>query len=276
MDSLFFTTGYHDIDHLLSYVTTRFSTSFPGRLRACYLAGSYAEGHAISESDVDLFIVFKDHFRPGEEAAVRRLEKDVCRESLIRLELAVGDEIELQEINRLPLKLSSKLLFGEDIRESIQLPALDDYIRLTARKPWRYSAVILRGQERLVLPLEYPDPEDEFYGYIHKIDGSKWLVALVGAIITARLASEARQYVPSRMYCAGLYKQFIHDEWTDLVCQVLERFKAKWYYRIPLQALERMQLSSLCHSILNFENHYYMAYAELLITSKVDQSRVFI
>jgi predicted nucleotidyltransferase len=267
-NSLLFSTGSLEIDHILVQVITRFATSFPGRLRACYLAGSYAEGHAIPVSDVDLFIVFKERFRTGEEAVVRRLEKQCVRESLIHLELAVGDEVELQEMNRLPLKLSSQLLFGEDIRERIPLPAMDDYIRSTATKPWRYSAVILRGKERLALPLDYPDPRDEFFGYMHKIDGSKWLVALVGAIVTARLAGEARQYVPSRMHCARLYREYIHDGWTELVCQVLERFKGEWHYLIPSDILERSQLSSICQSVLNFENHYYLSSSEFLFPQR--------
>jgi predicted nucleotidyltransferase len=257
MDSLLFSTGSSDIDQLLVQVITRFETSFPGSLRACFLAGSYAEGHAIPTSDVDLFIVFKGRFKPGEQEAARTLKNECVQESAIHLELAVGDEVELQEMNRLPLKLSSRLLYGEDIRPHIQLPDMETYIRSSASKVIRYSGPILRRRASLTLPLDYPDPFDEFFGYLQPGDGSKWLTALVGAIATARIAAEARQYVPSRLHCARLYREHIDDDWADLVYQILERCKMEWGYGVPAFPDQRQQLRAYCQATLGLENIFF-------------------
>jgi hypothetical protein len=37
--------GKPSIDHVLSHIVERYETQFPGRIRACYLTGSYAEGN---------------------------------------------------------------------------------------------------------------------------------------------------------------------------------------------------------------------------------------
>ncbi len=45
------TIGKPSIDTVLSQIVERYETQFPGRLRACYLTGSYAEGNAVEWSD---------------------------------------------------------------------------------------------------------------------------------------------------------------------------------------------------------------------------------
>ena len=54
--------GKPSIDTVLSHIVERYETQFPGRIRACYLTGSYAEGNAVEWSDIDVHVLFKDAF----------------------------------------------------------------------------------------------------------------------------------------------------------------------------------------------------------------------
>jgi predicted nucleotidyltransferase len=62
------TIGKLSIDAVLSQIVQRYETHFPGRIRACYLTGSYAEGNAVEWSDIDVYVLFKDAFVSEEEA----------------------------------------------------------------------------------------------------------------------------------------------------------------------------------------------------------------
>src|SRR4028119_2013997 len=61
-----FTTGVVTIDRLLRGLVRLIELSFAGRVRGFYLEGSYADGSAVSTSDVDLRVVFKDTVDPAE------------------------------------------------------------------------------------------------------------------------------------------------------------------------------------------------------------------
>ena len=62
------TIGKPSIDTVLSHIVERYEAQFPGRIRACYLTGSYAEGNAVEWSDIDVYVLFKDAFVSEEEA----------------------------------------------------------------------------------------------------------------------------------------------------------------------------------------------------------------
>ncbi len=55
-------TGDPHVDGLLRGVIDRFETAFSARIRCHYLKGSYTDGSAVSTSDLDLAVVFKDKF----------------------------------------------------------------------------------------------------------------------------------------------------------------------------------------------------------------------
>src|SRR6266567_9530545 len=53
------TIGKPSIDTVLSHIVERYEAQFPGRIRTCYLTGSYAEGNAVEWSDIDVYVLFK-------------------------------------------------------------------------------------------------------------------------------------------------------------------------------------------------------------------------
>ncbi len=112
------TIGKPSIDTVLSQIVERYETQFPGRLRACYLTGSYAEGNAVEWSDIDVSVLFKDAFvSEGEAAQAEQLGQALASLTPLRLDLHAGSE---QSQDSLPgflsaaVKQTSVLLYGED------------------------------------------------------------------------------------------------------------------------------------------------------------------
>src|SRR5215469_16078379 len=105
--------GKPSIDRVLSHIVQRYETHFPGRIRACYLTGSYAEGNAVEWSDIDVYVLFQDAFVSQEEAAqAEQLERALAPVALpeqlervlapltpLRLDLHAGSE---QSLDSLP------------------------------------------------------------------------------------------------------------------------------------------------------------------------------
>ena len=77
--SLLYTTGHKRIDGIIRGLIGIFEAAFPDRIRACYLAGSYADGSAVPLSDIDIRSVFKDDFQDEEEMVCVRRVRDDCR-----------------------------------------------------------------------------------------------------------------------------------------------------------------------------------------------------
>ena len=68
-------TGNQRVDNILRGVIGIFETVFPDRIRGYYLVGSYADGTAISTSDIDMKILFKNRFRDNIE---RKNSQQIC------------------------------------------------------------------------------------------------------------------------------------------------------------------------------------------------------
>ena len=87
------TIGKPSIDNVLSQIVERYEAQFPGRLRAYYLTGSYAEGNAVEWSDIDVYVLFKDAFvSEGEAAQAKQLERALAPLTPRRLDLHAESE----------------------------------------------------------------------------------------------------------------------------------------------------------------------------------------
>ena len=87
------TIGKPSIDTVLSQIVERYEAQFPGRIRACYLTGSYAEGNAVEWSDIDVYVLFKDAFvSEGEAAQAEQLGLSCASLTPLRLDLHAGSE----------------------------------------------------------------------------------------------------------------------------------------------------------------------------------------
>jgi predicted nucleotidyltransferase len=277
-------SGNQQVDDIIEGLIGIYEAVFPGRIRGYYLSGSYVAGGLTPLSDLDLFVLFKERFANPEEAATaRRLNQALytARLTPMRLDIPAQGEHNLSPHDRIQLKLASRVVYGEDARDTIALPAMDEYIRATMQLAHGNLARVLRCPDWhemavLTFPLDYPDPDDEFFGYAWKripfwyppdtTRGIKELVMTIGRITTALIAHKARRYVPQRGDSVTLYRECIGDEWSDYVAAIYRDGKARWGYLVPDDPTERQSLRNLCSQTLGFENHFLATYHAYLLS----------
>lgn len=277
------TIGKPSIDHVLSQIVQRYEAQFPGRIRACYLTGSYAEGNAVEWSDIDVYVLFKDAFVSEEEAAqAEQLELSCASLTPLRLDLHAGSEQSqdsLPSFDSLPgflraaVKNTSVLLYGEDTREHMSLPGREEYTRGATEIALKFL-LWLRQVENLAYPLAYPDPDGAFFGYdqlqsdradTRPRPGIRMLVESACRIGTALLAFKTDRFVSTKRESVQTYRELINDEWTSFLEAMFERGKLCWSYNLPENEEERAELRMLCERMLPFENHYLRAHRAYLL-----------
>lgn len=276
-------TGNQLIDNILRGIVGIFEVLFPAQVRGFYLIGSYANRSALPTSDLDLIIVFKTGYM---DKGLKTTLWRVCQQSTlicpIRLDLKAYDEAELFHLDAAPgddlfmtalmhssaviTKIASLLIYGEDIRDKISLPSIEqftlDLMYFTSRLFFS-----IRGEpDFLTFPLDYPDPEDEFYGYTFN-DRTEELVYRVGLAATSIIALKARKFVGHKIDCPKVYKACINDEWTSFLEKVIDWCRGKWEYSIPENPQERKQLKEICKQALAFENHFLAIFRDYLLTN---------
>src|SRR5829696_8816255 len=118
-------TGDDRADAILRGAVSLWEAVFPERIRGYYLGGSYANATATPTSDLDLTILFKDYYR-GQAESDRAQHLCVAIEALhpaIFVDMGYVSEQSLQQADRvslaIQLKMSSCLMYGEDIRDQI-------------------------------------------------------------------------------------------------------------------------------------------------------------
>ncbi|NEQ45160.1 MAG: hypothetical protein F6K00_17000 [Leptolyngbya sp. SIOISBB] len=277
-DTLAYLTEHPKINQILQGVIRVFEQSFSGRIRGYYLQGSFGNQSATTNSDLDMYVIFKGSFsRPAEATEAVNLSHACAQISPVLLEIKPGAEFDLHRIEHtgiaLNFKYSTQFLFGEDIRDQIPTFAPGDWVWWAMRAP-QTSLQVIRSTKHLIFPLQQPNTQAEFYGYdrqtIPCADGAdcpstKWLVATVGWITTALVAYRTGQYVGSKGAAVRLYQSHIGDYWTTLVEQVYEQCRNRWHYLIPNGAEERKILRSLCCQTLEFSNYYLSVYRNFVL-----------
>jgi hypothetical protein len=269
-------TGDPGCDRIVQGVVGVYELAFPDRIRGCYLRGSRASGSSIAGSDLDLFVLFKNHFVDGEEwERARALSGHCARIAPVLLEIVLGGERGVFAPEglsaALDLKLGTRLLYGEDIRP--QLPGFDaeGYTRSVVHTPYFSYRFAEQRPDALVYPLAHIDPDGPFFGFdqwqVPGPDGvdlpsTKLLVATVGWTATAIVALRAGVYVRDKAACVELYREHVGDEWTELVDQVHELCRNQWRYLLPPDDAGRRTLRALCDRALKFQNHFLRLYRD--------------
>ena len=123
-------TNNPDVNEVLQGLVDLFEATFPGRIHGYYLEGSYADQTALSTSDIDIIVLFKNSFvdERERESAVRIAERYSTE---VNVELDIGFMDENQIANGVPpaLKLGSTVLFGEPVRDDLPLVSIADWER---------------------------------------------------------------------------------------------------------------------------------------------------
>lgn len=284
--TLQYSTGNQQIDMILQGLTNIFKTVFSNRIRVCYLRGSYANGTAVSTSDIDVVIVFKGRFVSFEEEEKAR---QICRQlssiSPVRLDAIPRNEEQLLTLDntgvfksqvaiQVSIKSASKLLYGEDIREKIPMPSIDVYARKCMHDVYYFYTLVRCPFQSLTYPMDYPDPDGEFYGYDQRqertLDGitfnsTRSLVQNIMWSAVAIVALKARKYIRTKKDCVQLYKEYINDKWTGLIEEINDKCINQWEYLLPQKTSDRVRLRTLCKQALEFENHFLIIYKDYLL-----------
>lgn len=262
-------TGSARMDALMKDALSRVLIALPDRLRAVYALGSYADESAVATSDLDLVFIVAGGFQDDERARIQALLAECAAQAAGELDGEVADEASLLAGASPTLKLGSRLLWGEDVRPRLPLmpPAIWTRDRMHSSY-WRLGGLFDRPLP-LVIPLDYPDPDDAFGGYARRPvhlpngcmePGTRDLMRAVGWMATALLAYQAGQYVATKRACAPMYREFIGDEWSDLLDDLAVWVRGAWQYRIPAAPGERARLRAICTRTLAFENHFLTLY----------------
>lgn len=273
--SLLNSVGNRRVDDILRGVIGIFESVFPNRIRGYYLTGSYTDGSAVPASDIDVDILFIDNFISLEENEKAQQTSQNCSlMSPIPLELNLYSEGQALRLGFPTLKFASTLLYGEDVRDEIRLIPLDWYRRAAMHVPYRFYSRIRGKPECLVFPLNYPDPEGQFYGYDKRKardavgtlrPGTKEIINCVGKSALAIIAFKANIYVNDKNDCLKQYRTRINDEWTDLIQDVYAKCRRTWEYCVPEDTDDRKQLKNICERTLAFENYFLSLYKEFLL-----------
>ncbi|HEX5439821.1 MAG TPA: hypothetical protein VFW76_02980 [Ktedonobacterales bacterium] len=264
-------TGSARMDAVVRRLIAEMHTVLPGQLRAVYVLGSYADASAVSTSDLDLELIIADHLLDDERARIQAFLAGFASSTEGELDIGFPDEDSLRAGVSPILKLGGRLLWGVDLRQTLDLMPLAAWTRDRMHTSyWRLFGLFSRPLP-LAMPLDYPDPADEFYGYARRLTrlpdgrdvaGTRDLMRSVGWMATALVAYQASQYVATKRDCASMYRTQIGDEWSDLLDDMAEWVRGGWQYRIPADPEERARLRAICARTLGFENHFLMVYRD--------------
>ena len=276
-------TGDSQVDQALRGLVGIFETIFPGRIRGYYIIGSYADGTAIpTASDVDGFIVFKDDFLDGAEPGKAWQVLSHCALlTPLEFDLAAVPESSILRYGHVVLKYNSTLVYGEDIREEIPLPNIDIFGHSLLFDAYRFLSRVRGNPPFLTYPLEYPDPNEKYFGYTQSIqnnDGTektntKELINCVGKAALGIVTVQGHVHVKNKTDCIVQYKKHIGDEWGDLLEDIFKKCRNTWKYRVPDDKVQQQELRNLCRRTLDFENHFLSFYKDFLIKTLQDNEQ---
>lgn len=115
------------------------------------------------------------------------------------------------------------------------------------------------GQSPLAVPLSYPDPAGEFFGYERHglrsfagwdLPGTKAVVGGATLAATTLVAITTGQGIVRAGDAITAYRASIRDDWSAWLEQLYECCKRSWAHQILAGAEERRQLRELCRQAL--------------------------
>ncbi|MBN9393550.1 MAG: nucleotidyltransferase domain-containing protein [Chloroflexi bacterium] len=283
-----------ELETVLTGLIELVELSFPGRILACYLGGSRSDGTAVltngtdpNASDLDVLVVFTGQLSEDEILRFRGMVAACNRFSKTWLDATLTSEEQLKSgafqmtLLSVLVKLAKVFLYGKDIRPSLELPPLRNYLVWLAANgfytigsarqpelPTKSAFNTLPFATPVSYPVTIPKPEIEFGGYDlyvrHLPDGTyqpgygglRWLVGHVLWLTAFRLAYNHGIYTATKRETVQKYGELIHDEWTDLVQEIFEYGKLKWLYVVPPDPTERAKLVGLCQHLPAYENQF--------------------
>lgn len=266
--------GHPLMDAVVQEVIQAYEAAFPGQIAAYYIEGSYADHTQLSTSDLDLVIVFRTRFADAEVQSRAGRIWTSHHLGTPEVDITVVEEDSLQGGVPPTLKLGGRLLYGQDICRRYPLLPIAAWTRERMHAAYWLLIKVYHRPTPAHLPLTFPAPLDEFYGYTNRTlrlpDGrevpcTRNLVRTTGWAATALLALQAGQYVGRKRDCVRLYREQIGDEWSSLLEELALACRDEWQYLIPTASPARKRLRELCERTLRFEQHFFTCYKSYLL-----------
>ena len=252
--------------------------TFPGRILGYYAVGSYIDGTAVSTSDIDMGVVFYGDHLAGE---VERFQQLIgyCRSLCpIKLDIVTRSEHQLtiEHDYGAGFKFASTILYGVEIRDRMPPPPIEQYTFNVASGAFGVMQFIRQTDQPLTFPLDYPNPDDEFYGYLFpvqtpsgdKLPGTQQILnnVLVGA--SATLAINGGHYMGQKSKIVPAYAEHIGDSWAAYFTAFYDLCRTHWEYLLPEDQADRHRLKAILRQTLDYENHYLKnVYRDYLLTN---------
>src|SRR5579863_4698726 len=213
---LLVSTGIQKVDAILRGVIGICQMIFPGRIRTYLLEGSYSDGSAVQDSDIDIAAIFKSRAENEELEKIRQIKSYCSQISSIRVDLfALDEERVLTGItagDRLAV-----VLYGDKILDNLPPEPFEKAIRKSLMGAFTYMHILRKTAEHLTFSLSYPDPDGEFFGYEQWGTfygdpygfgpGTRTLVNAVTMNATATVALKAGQPVGTKSLSVVAYRQ---------------------------------------------------------------------
>jgi hypothetical protein len=284
VSELIASTDDRHINAVLQGVVSIFEMTFPGRIAGYYVTGSWSNGAAVSAtsnpanaSDIDLHVVFKGTLDSSERERFLGYLNACQLISSVGLDVYAEGEDNLTGYWDVCLKQNSLLIYGQDIRDKITLPTVEDHLLRAMTYP-PYDMATVRGQDtfaqepRLVYPLNYPNANDRFYGYASP--STRYIVSIAAWSATILLALKAQRIAGTKRDAVQMYRQFVGDAWSDLITDVFTHCKMDWYYQVPPSVDEQRRLRCLCEQMLSLENYLLNIYKEYLTAALQQEEKI--
>lgn len=277
-------TAILKVDNILRGFMGLCELTFPGRVVAYYLGGSYSDGQAVdtgptnNSSDLDLFAVFKGEILPEEAQKFDELAL-CCRQfGTVGLDAHPVAESQLTDpdhpnvLNTL-IKIASLHLYGTDIRPRIPQLAFPHYVQQVIDHGLFHSGqtrqtarpVTFPLKDPMVYPVTLPDPAKPLLGYDMPVrypdgtqgpPGTRLLIAIVLWSATLGLVLKTGRYTGTKYQSVRLYRELVNDEWTPLVEGLFYRCKQEWRHEIPPGEADQAQLQQWCQQTPALENYF--------------------
>lgn len=252
-------TGDAALDARLEQLITDITRSAPQMLEAVYLSGSYLDGSAVSRSDLDVILVFRDGARAAYGDTLRDIMEHAKSSGAVELGAMFLEMSHLARPQPAYL-LAAQLIHGVDVIAACE-PMTPDAVA----KRWAIGALRLmkklHGTERpLEAPLVAPAPGEASRGLCLTTSSeeprTKLVVSCVARIAGARLAHEAGIQTKSKKECLEAFRSRIGGSYAQLAKDCAEVLKGEWEYAVPTADAERERLGQILDDFIRFEGDF--------------------